>query len=86
MTEALEWAAFLTSMLCVFLYGHTKTWGALAGLLTATLFVTWGLVAGVVAAASVNVVFFGLHSRNLYIAIKEKRLDAYVKAAHRDKR
>ncbi len=71
LTTALEWAAFGSSMCCVFCYGHSKTQGAVVGIITAVLFITWGLVAGVLAAAATNVFFLGLHGRNLKRAITD---------------
>ena len=65
MNVLLEWAAFGSSMACVFCYGHSKRQGALVGILTACLFIAWGIVAGVHAAAFTNLFFFGLHARNL---------------------
>ena len=85
-TELLEWAAFLSSALCVFLYGHSKLRGALAGLATAILFVSWGLLAPSVPAALIKTGFFGLHARNLFIALKERQLNAYLEETHRDQR
>jgi len=66
---SLEWLAFGASLLCVFCYGYSKTQGAIVGIVTAVLFITWGLAAGVAAAAATNVVFFFLHCRNLRRAL-----------------
>ena len=70
--KVLEWVAFLSAMFTVFLYGHTKFYGAIAGIITGFLFVTWGTLAEIYAAALINIVFIPLHARNLWIAIKEK--------------
>lgn len=67
----LEWACFICAMVCVFLYGNSKTLGALAGILTALLFISWGLASGVTAATFTNVLFLALHTRNLLRAWKE---------------
>ena len=68
---ALEWACFICSMVCVFLYGNSKTLGALTGILAALPLISWGLVSGVTAAALTNVLFLALHTRNLLRALKE---------------
>ena len=72
--ELLEWAAFGASLCCVYCYGHSKSQGAVVGIATAILFITWGLAAGVLAAALTNIVFFALHCRNLRRALREKCL------------
>lgn len=69
--DVLEWLAFGTSMLCVFCYGHSKLQGAVAGIFTAALFIAWGLVASIPAAAATNVFFLGLHGRNLKRALSD---------------
>lgn len=71
MADVLEWLAFLFSLLCVFCYGNSKLWGALVGVVTAALFVSWGIVAGVMAAAVTNTLFIALHLLNLKKALKE---------------
>ena len=65
LTAILEWLAFGSAMLCVFLYGYSKARGAMVGLVTAALFITWGLTAEVYAAAVTNVFFLCLHGNNL---------------------
>ena len=72
MGDVLEWLAFGSSMLCVFCYGHSKMQGAVAGIITAVLFITWGFVASVPAAAATNVFFLGLHGRNLKRALSDE--------------
>ena len=69
--QVLQWLAFGSSMLCVFCYGHSKMQGAVVGIVTAALFIAWGLVASVPAAAVANVFFLGLHGRNLKRALSD---------------
>lgn len=62
---ALEWSAFGGSMLCSILYGNGGRSGPAIGILVAILFIAFGLIAGIYAAAVSNVFFFAIHSRNL---------------------
>lgn len=73
LVAALEWAAFLASMLCVFCYGHSKRQGAVVGIVIAVLFIIWGLASGVLAAAATNVFFLALHGRNLKRSFDDAR-------------
>lgn len=68
----LEWLAFGASMTCVYCYGHSKERGAIVGLITAGLFIAWGVVTLQHAAWLTNIVFLGLHARNLARAINER--------------
>lgn len=63
--DLLEWAAFGSSLLCVFLYGYGRVVGGVAGIATALLFIGWGFAAGIAAAAYINIAFLVLHIRNL---------------------
>ncbi len=71
MIEALEWMAFGLSVICVWTYGRSKIKGACVGVVTALSFILWGYVAGIPAAGLTNILFLGLHIRNLIIGVKE---------------
>lgn len=75
----LEWLAFAASMTCVFCYGHSKRWGAVVGLVTAALFIAWGAVTLQHAAWLTNIVFLGLHGRNLARALAERTGHAHLR-------
>lgn len=72
MITILEWLAFSLSMLCVFCYGKSNTKGAIIGIITALSFILWGIVADIYAASVTNVIFLGLHIRNLRLDIKRR--------------
>jgi NTP pyrophosphatase (non-canonical NTP hydrolase) len=63
-THALEWAAFLGSLVSVYAYGKSRTVGPVIGLFVAGLFMAYGISNGVYAAVVSNVVFSYLHYRN----------------------
>ena len=69
--DLLEWTAFGSSLLCVFLYGYGRVVGGAAGIATALLFIGWGFAAGIAAAAYVNIAFLVLHIRNLLRGLRE---------------
>lgn len=62
--KVLEWSAFGGSLVSVWMYGRHPARGPLIGMTVALLFMAYGIVAGVYAAALSNVVFFWLHNRN----------------------
>lgn len=64
LVKVLEWAAFSSSLVCVWAYGRGRYLGPVVGCCTATLFLAYGVSAGVWAAACSNVIFMGLHARN----------------------
>ena len=61
---ALEWLAFSGSLLSVWMYGKHPSRGPLVGMTVSVLFMVYGIVGEVYAAALSNVVFFWLHNRN----------------------
>lgn len=65
----LEWLAFGLGALTVWFYGHNKRLGAICGVTGAIVFMIWGALSGLWAAFTINIGFFALHGRNLYIAI-----------------
>lgn len=69
----LEWSAFLMSLCCVASYGYSKIIGGLVGIVTVILFILWGIVADVPVAVYTNLIFFCLHTKNLYHGISEKK-------------
>lgn len=66
----LEWAAFGGSLLSVWLYGHSRIYGPVAGICVAVLFVAFGITAEIYAASLSNLIFFGLHFNNLRKGLK----------------
>lgn len=71
MVKLLEWLAFGGSLFSVYLYGRSRLYGPYAGVVVAILFMVYGLAAGIYAAALSNIVFFGLHLRNLLNARRQ---------------
>lgn len=64
MIRILEWAAFGGSLFSVYMYGRSRIYGPVVGIGVAILFMAYGIVAGIYAAALSNIVFLGLHTRN----------------------
>lgn len=62
--KVLEWSAFGGSLVSVWMYGRHPARGPLVGMTVALLFMAYGIVAGVYAAALSNVVFLWLHYQN----------------------
>jgi NTP pyrophosphatase (non-canonical NTP hydrolase) len=60
----LEYAAFGGSLFSVWLYGKSQTKGPIAGITVSLLFMLYGIIAGVYAAALSNIVFLMLHINN----------------------
>ena len=66
MITALEYLAFGGALVSTWLYGNNSRWGPVSGMVVATLFITFGVVAQIYAAAISNVVFLGIHARNYW--------------------
>ena len=60
----IEWAAFMGSLVSVFLYGKKGIKGPIPGMMTSLLFMMFGYFHQVPAAIISNVVFMVLHFRN----------------------
>ena len=65
MLLALEWTAFGSSLISVWLYGFRDIRGPIAGICTALIFIAFGVSSEIYAAAFANIVFLILHIRNL---------------------
>lgn len=62
--EILEWAAFGSAAVAVYMYGVSMKIGAPLGVLSATTFIFWGYVVDSNAGMAVNTFFFLLHANN----------------------
>lgn len=69
MTLLLEYSAFGASLVSAWLYGKSGVKGPVAGLFTACLFIVFGLHTEIYAACVANLIFCGVHLRNLRVAI-----------------
>jgi len=67
----LEYLAFFGALVSTYLYGNKSRWGPVSGMLVAVLFITFGVVAQIYAAAITNLFFLGLHARNFRKAIMD---------------
>lgn len=65
MLPILEWSAFGVSLLSAWLYGSRPVWGAITGIFCCGLFFAFGIAAGIYAAVFANIIFLGVHIRNI---------------------
>lgn len=79
----LEYAAFGGSLVSLWLYGKQGVRGPIAGIITALLFMAFGIFEHVYAAAMSNIVFLALHIKNLRTAImpNEERIEKMIAQA-----
>lgn len=86
---ALEYLAFGMALVSSWIYGNKNIWGPIIGVTTAVLFIVFGLVTGIYAAAIANVFFLFVHIRNMRKHMQqdeatqdEKIKDALFRASH----
>lgn len=86
MEIVLEYLAFGMALVSSWVYGNKNIWGPILGVTTALVFVVFGLVTGIYAAAIANVVFLFVHIRNMrkFMAQDEATHDARITAALQD--
>jgi len=68
---AFEWLAFGSVLVSTWLYGNLGTKGPLIGAASATMFVIYGVIAGIPAAWATNIAFIIIHMRN-YMQMRAK--------------
>mgnify|MGYP001803254769 CR=1 FL=1 len=86
---ALEYLAFGMALVSSWIYGNKNIWGPIIGVTTAVIFIVFGLVTGINAAAIANVYFLYVHIRNMRKHMQqdeatqdEKIKDALFRASH----
>jgi len=73
LTTFFEYAAFGSSICSAWLYGKQGIKGPIAGLVTVTMFMIFGLVSEIYAAVGANVIFAFIHIRNLKYAMENRK-------------
>lgn len=71
----LEWSGFGGVLISTWLYGYDGPGGGIVGFASALTLVIYGSLTGVAAIAITNIIFMGIHWRNV------RRADAKQKAA-----
>ena len=64
MIAFVEWGAFGGILVATWLYGNGGRAGPALGIVSACLFITYGLLASVPAAWATNIAFAVIHARN----------------------
>jgi len=60
----LEWFCFCAVLMSTWLYGRRDASGPFVGIIGAAAFITYGITAGIPAAALTNAAFLMVHIRN----------------------
>lgn len=72
MLEWLEWQSFGLALFGVWVYGKSRLWGGILGIITAASFMAFGVLADVQAAIWANIAFTAMHVNNIKIGIGER--------------
>jgi hypothetical protein len=67
----LEWQSFGLALFGTWVYGRTRVWGGIVGIITAASFMAFGVMSDVPAAIWANIAFAVVHANNIRVGMKE---------------